>query len=673
MPMSRAKDGNHVCPVCGSGSGKNGTSAFHEFPPSKTKSGTWRFQCYAGDCFTDRGQDTLEALKTIWKCSESEAMIRAGYSIEPDKDSSLQARKTIQAVQEADQDYTEYYKKCHDALKSSSDGLEYLYSRGITNESIDRFNLGYDATWKHPKAPNTQPTPRIIVPRTAASYMARLTREPLNEYENSHKKPVTKQDLFNADAIKGADLVIVCEGELDAISLLQAGATNVVGLGALCNAKKFVDAAKGNPDAMYILALDNDADKEDGSNPGKEAQKKLRDALTAEGLNAAEANNLYGSCKDANEAYLKDSVGLMKRLDLIRGHFESIQRPQLEERKEERKKRTGAGMMVDFLNRVGKETYKPIPTGIKKLDKILDGGFKRGTLVMLGAGPGMGKTTLAQWVFENMAADGQDVLYINLEMSRDQLLAKSIARLCWTQYGYDTTASKVLRGYEWMEDLTASDIIMSAANDYAETIAERFTYNPDGVTNHIDSILQAMKTETMEVTSQGRKAPIICVDYLQLVATEDRDAMETVKTVMSRLKTFAIENNTVIFVIMANNRGANKTGTTDLESGRDSSAIEYGADIMLGLSYSAIEDHRKTQDKIMFIAPDGSQAETVEAGTPYTLDLLRRIAGDARDHGQPVPRICNEVSLTVLKGRFEETNARVRFIFDGRHSTYSII
>lgn len=632
------------------------------------------------------GQDTLEALKTIWNCSETDAMIRAGYTIDAGDDSSLQApRKVSQVVQEPDPDYTEYYKTCHDALKASQDGLAYLHGRGISDESIDRFNLGYDATWKHPKAPDSTPTPRIIVPRTSASYMARLTREPRNEYENSHKKPITKQALFNAGAIDGANLVIVCEGEIDAISLLQAGATNVVGLGSISNKGRMVDAAKANPDAMYILALDNDADKEDGTNPGRDAQKWIRQNLESYGIKVAEANNLYGSCKDANESWIKDRDGLTARIRAIYDHYEDLNREQVEEKKEERQTRTGAAMICKFLDTVGRETYKPIPTGIKKLDRIIDGGFKRGTLVMLGAGPGMGKTTLAQWIFENMAADGQDVLYINLEMSRDQLLAKSIARLCWSLYGYDVSASRVLRGYEWMDDIDEANTIMGAASEYADTIAERFTYNPDGVTNNLDSILQAMNKETVEVTSKGRKAPIICVDYLQLVATEtvsgdDKhqrhtpdDAMTTVKKVMKGLKDFAIKNNTVVFVIMANNRGANKTGTTDLESGRDSSAIEYGADIMLGLSYSAIEDHRKTTDKITFIAPDGTTAEVIEAGTPYTLDLLRRIKSDAVDHDRPVPRVCNELSLTVLKGRFEQTNARVRFLFDGRHSTYTVI
>ena len=54
LEMSRkAGRGMYVCPVCGSGKGRNGTGAFHIYPDSN------RVICYSGKkCFTDKGEDT---------------------------------------------------------------------------------------------------------------------------------------------------------------------------------------------------------------------------------------------------------------------------------------------------------------------------------------------------------------------------------------------------------------------------------------------------------------------------------------------------------------------------------------------------------------------------------------------------------------------------------------
>ena len=66
----------YKCPVCGSGSGRNGTGALHIYPDSN------RVFCYAGGCFSDKGEDTIGALRVIWRCSEMEALERAGYLVD---------------------------------------------------------------------------------------------------------------------------------------------------------------------------------------------------------------------------------------------------------------------------------------------------------------------------------------------------------------------------------------------------------------------------------------------------------------------------------------------------------------------------------------------------------------------------------------------------------------
>ena len=657
----------YICPVCGSGTGKNGTGAFHIYQDSN------RVFCYARNCFTDKGEDTLGALRIIWQCEETEALERAGYILDEGSPAPAhqEHKKNTEPQEEKPEaaDYSLFYAKWHQDLKESPEALEYLHGRGITDASIDRFNLGYCATWKHTRAgAQVAPTKRIIIPRTAGTYTARRIDKPANDIEANYIKQVQgrQKDLFNLEALDGAETPIICEGELDAISLYQAGAASVVGIGTTTNAGTLLAEAKKHPEAVFILALDNDPDKEDGSNPGKEAQKKLAEDMKAAGLAVLSIDpaKIYGEAKDGNEAFTKDPERLGKVIAYLQAKAQEMKAGRDEEREAELRKRTGEGMLEDFLLTVKKRDFEPIATGISDIDRATQGGFIRKTLVMLGAPPAMGKTALAQWIFENMATAGNDVLYINLEMSREQLLARSISRIAWKYDKKDINALQVLRGYSWTEDEV--EAIEKAAAIYKRDIAGNFVYNPDGVTNSIDSILSAMEAETARIKAQGKPAPLVCIDYLQLIDSGEKDAIEGMKGVIFKLKDFAKRENTVVFVIMANNRASNKSGTVEMESGRDTSTIEYSGDLMLGLSYTAIEDRRTFE---YTVEKDGKETKKTKV---YDLDTIRRLKKQAFEEGTPLPSVCNEISLKVLKNRFGEAERRANLIFDGKHSTFNL-
>lgn len=319
---------------------------------------------------------------------------------------------------------------------------------------------------------------------------------------------------------------------------------------------------------------------------------------------------------------------------------------------------SGAEMIDAFLSTIQTREFEQEETGISDIDRALKGGFIRRTMVMLGAAPGLGKTLLMQWILENMAKHGHDVLYINLEMDRAQLLARSISRYTWQRENMDVDALTTLKGYQWNEEQRAA--IMKTAEWYKQEIAPHFTYNPDGTTNKISNILKVMQIVTDRAKEEGRPAPLVCIDYLQLIDNENRDATEGLKNTITKLKAFAKAYGTIIFIITANNRESNKTGVTNLESGRDTSAIEYTGDYMLGLSYTVIEDGRLYK-----------YAENEGKGKyrKCDLDYIRRLKRRAKDNNEPVPPVCNAVSLKINKNRFGEAEGRVKMYLDGEHST----
>ena len=77
-----------------------------------------------------------------------------------------------------------------------------------------------------------------------------------------------------------------------------------------------------------------------------------------------------------------------------------------------------------ILNNIeGKETSRT-STGIPELDRVLGGGIVKGSLVLIGGEPGIGKSTLILQICDKMQGEGK-VLYISGEESAEQIKIRS--------------------------------------------------------------------------------------------------------------------------------------------------------------------------------------------------------------------------------------------------------
>ena len=133
------------------------------------------------------------------------------------------------------------------------------------------------------------------------------------------------------------------------------------------------------------------------------------------------------------------------------------------------------------------------------------------------------------------------------------------------------------------------------------------------------------------------KAPCVVLDYLQILRGREReDDIAIIKRAMGSLKDFAIKHDTFVFVIMANNRAANRSGDVTMESGRDSSALEYGADIQLGLAYTY---------------------------------CLKKYGGKSKD--DLTPEEMKFLTLKITKGRWGGPGTDVNLYFDGETMSYT--
>ena len=69
------------------------------------------------------------------------------------------------------------------------------------------------------------------------------------------------------------------------------------------------------------------------------------------------------------------------------------------------------------LSAVSSADEKRTSTDIRELDRVLGGGIVKGSLVLVGGDPGIGKSTLLLQVCKNLSHKNQSVLYISGEES----------------------------------------------------------------------------------------------------------------------------------------------------------------------------------------------------------------------------------------------------------------
>lgn len=653
-PAKRKANGetSWICPFCGHGKNGDGLT----FDP-KSRDGN-SLHCFGGDFYGDIIDLYGKMTGASYASAVRDLAAILGISIDQDastmgersgsqgrsngsaKGEDAEKKQTAQpdtnvAAADALKNAGAYYQRCQERLTDPA-AVEYLHRRGISLDTARACFVGFDPAADPASKPfagddenKPHPCPRIIIPMSSGWYVGRsIDPNTPREFMKMNCPGKDTSGLFHNSALYAPDAqeVFIVEGAFDALSIMEMGAA-AMALNSTSNANMLISALqKKRPDAILILSLDEDK-------TGQKETSSLQDALRTLNVPFLKAN-ICGDCKDPNEALVKDREAFRKAVASAVQEARTLADLIRQKEEEERRKRTGPGMVDAFLDAVQTRKYEPIPTGIADIDSAIGGGFIRQQLILLGAAPGVGKTALAQWIFEGMAKNGIPTVFLNLEMSREQILARSIARLA-ARKGHKISSTVVLQGYKWTDAQRAA--IMEAAEEYKQDIAPRMIYNPDGITTNMDGILEYIEEEAQRAEKDGRPAPCIVLDYLQILTGDPReDAATLLKRAVSALKGYAIRHGTVVFCIMAHNRGSNSTGNVNMESGRDTSALEYSADTQLALTFTACLDREGGKK------PDDLTKEEQK-----------------------------RVTLRIVKGRFGGAKQEVDLIFDGDTMTYN--
>lgn len=572
-PSRKGGKGAYICPLCHSGEGRNRTGAFHIYDEIQWK------------CFScDRGGDIFDLIgyvEGLVKFKDQLKRVRELFNLSTECDELKNQRTEYlnsNAVfplkeEEKKDNYLSFYNEATKHLCET----DYFLKRGLSFSTVQRFKVGYVKKWKHPKVtnPNVPETPRLIIPLSESCYFARDTREIVPGTQLSYmKQKVGGSDIFNKSELfkKSTDPIFIVEGEIDAMSIVEVGG-KAVALGSIGNINKLINLISDlKIDRTFILSLDQDE-------KGREAELKLAEQFRSKKIKFISCKLTIDDVKDPNDMLVKNKGVFNKMVENAINQTKSEKERYLEY--------STANHLSKFFNDItnGSNT-SCIKTNFEGLDDLLEGGLYEG-LYCVGAISSLGKTTFVTQIADQIAAQGTDVLIFSIEMSRWEIISKSISRHTVIESiasNSDIRNAKTARGITEGSRYSGysnpeKDLIKKAVANYSQYCKNIYIVEGTGPIG----VELIRKTVENHLKYTG-KAPVVIIDYLQILYPVNERLTEKQNTDRSviELKRISRDFKTPVIAISSFNR-ENYKSVVSMQSFKESGAIEYSSDVLIGL------------------------------------------------------------------------------------------
>ena len=222
---------------------------------------------------------------------------------------------------------------------------------------------------------------------------------------------------------------------------------------------------------------------------------------------------------------------------------------------------------------------KTIPTGIKTLDDLFDGGVKENCMLTIAGRSGMGKTGFGVYMAHNLAKHHpyQHVLFYSLEMSAADIYEKQLACILGRH--------PVLLDYETKRRITTE------ANKTKFTIFEETLAS----IGYIET--------TSRIMAIKNPVSVIVVDYLSIVQNDSKFESNALKQadIAMRLASLAKELNCIVIALTQVNRDhAGRQDKSPVTSdAADSSGSERSSTYWLGIYRPKVDDDNESDDFIV--------------------------------------------------------------------------
>lgn len=544
-------------------------------------------------------------------CELYDVKVEQNHTIKP---KSVRMSQNKRESEDVKMNTIDYYKACEAAVHQTN----YFKSRGLSDETIRTFSLGYDVKDQ-----------RVIIPVNREFYISRSVSG-----KGFYNPSGVKSTIYHKTVKDRNKPIFVVESAFCALSIAESGGS-AIALNSTNNSRQLIDLIKKESlyELRFILSLDNDE-------AGHETTCNLMDELQKMNVECV-AYNISDEFKDPNELLVADASRLKanvaeaeqefeKQLDDLRKQQEQQQEEEAQRIKAEYQATSALGQLQGFINDIATVNTNYIPTGFSELDRTLGGGLFEG-LYFIGALSSLGKTTFTLQIADQVAQQGHDVLIISLEMARSELMAKSISRLTLTddcRYAMTTRGITTAAYYKHYSDEQRARI-NQAINEYA-TYAEHIFITESVGNTTVDEVRRLIDNH---VKITGNK-PLVVIDYVQILRPLDprMSDKQAVDYNVMELKRISRDFKIPIIGISSLNRQSYKEKIS-MTSFKESGAIEYSSDILIGLQFK-------------------------DAGDP-NFDVDKAKAKDER-----------QIELVILKNRNGKTGVKIEYIFNPKFNSF---
>ena len=393
-------------------------------------------------------------------------------------------------------------------------------------------------------------------------YRNELGEHITNKYRPSYKIDKDKKQLkmwFEAETnintlylMDKADTtkpLVICEGEFDCLSLIEAGYRNAVSVPTGCKSTEWITANWTWLEQFeeIILWYDNDE-------AGREGVKEVFNRLPSKIVKVVYSN----ICNDINELLYKHGK------EVVLKELERASIPLIEGVKTTKQ--------IKIFNIYEAET---IQTGINKIDDRIIG-LPLGSLNVITGRTGEGKSTiLNQFFIGESIKQGYKVFLFSGELTESNAKGWLLDTLANKEDLLEFTSKK---GYKYKK---ISSNAVSRIDDFLEDKFFLYTEEDYG----INAIILKM-----EVMAKRYGVKVFCIDNLMVTENDEKDELKNQTEIVKILKSFAKKYNAIVHLVAHPRKPQNG------QMGLDKSDISGSANITNLADYVMIVQRIKDED-----------------------------------------------------------------------------
>jgi twinkle protein len=421
----------------------------------------------------------------------------------------LLAEKYNTSIEEESKSYIKPVPRLETLPKET---ISYFEKRGISNDTLIRFGITQCTEWM-PKA--NKEVPAICFNYTRNNEIVNIKFRAKDKDFKLHKN--SELIFYNIDSLKDETTSIIVEGEIDCLSMHEAGIYNVVsvpnGAGTGQLQLKYLDNCWQDFDGKDKIILFTDNDE-----PGRGLQDELARRL---GKDRCYKVQYPDGCKDANDVLLKHGKPMLQSI------IEDARRWPLD----------GLITMDDVFDTVC-DYYlngypKGVTAGIGEFDELLS--FSGGQITIVTGSPSMGKSEFIDYIVTSLARQHHwKFTMCSFENPVPFHVTKLMEKFVGLSFAHRKDPENRMDKAQFEESISFTDLYFSFLN-----IAQ------------IEVSIQGILSKLTEVvTRTGIKGVVIDPwNYIEHKIPTGYTETQYISEALTLIKEFAVRTDTHVFII----------------------------------------------------------------------------------------------------------------------------